>query len=81
MIDGATIFDLHDCHGVPFDFILEELKDNQLSFSVKDWMKKAHLSGWTYEKIMKFLLNPYQEQEDLCLKHHLTQTYLLVAEE
>lgn len=45
------LFKLHDTHGIPIQFIAEELDHCNLSFNWLIWMKSAIDAGWTYEKI------------------------------
>ncbi len=46
-----NVFQLHDTHGIPIEFIAESFMENGMMINWFDWMKSAVKAGWKYEKI------------------------------
>ena len=57
MLSGQAVFRLMDTHGLPLDFINEELMTHGLCFNVVEFVETALASkNFTYEKIKSRLV-------------------------
>lgn len=79
MISGSLVFSLHDTHGIPFDYILEEFREKRLKFNVKEWVITALRSGWTKKKIISFLC--HRIDMDKRTENAILWTYLIALQE
>jgi len=82
ILSGEWIFFMVDTKGMPLDFIMDMLREQDAGFDVTGFLKAAIQSGnFTLEKAIKRLKLPYEEQQielpkemqetfDWLLSHH-----------
>ena len=57
IIKGDVIFKLHDQDGLPFDTIIELLRERGWGFDTYTWILEAKKANWSDKKIKTTLFN------------------------
>lgn len=63
VLNGELIFFMMDSQGIPFDFLMDMLKEKQLSYNVETFIKSAYNSK-NYSKEKLRMLFEYNKPKD-----------------
>lgn len=63
VLDGARCFTLVDTFGMPFDMMLEVLKERGLTFNWVEFVRAALGYGWKIEKLRDIVETAFPKKE------------------